>query len=440
MAEEQEKKPNKVERLITVIPNTDSLAGIVTNKPEQVATLNAEAAAGNTVNYVKGAFDVQEKVGQIKTALKSMTAQVTSCPVRFLPADDSPRAKEIKEAVERIWKKIPNKNEALRDMVLARYYGFYLGQTVYADELEDNLWFVKSIDTIPLKQLIFRDENGVLNYPRLRTKDAIAFGRNLEPIKDQLIFHCVTEQGSCLLGGLARTLLWYGLFATFDTKAWITFAEVNGMPIRIGKLESGATDEEREAMEDALSNIGTDASGIIAMDSVIEFIESNKKSSSDVFKDLMQWITDTIDKIILGQTKTSSGDSGNRALGEVHERTLDTLTIESKTSLEETLQLQWVAPVTAINFGESDLKLAPRIEFVFESTKQKEAIRKAIKEAFELTAPIPLSFILKAFGIPEAVAGEDVVQKTDAAASDQTLVSAMDNLIASRREPASWLK
>lgn len=436
----EETKPNQTERFIDIVPNDNELSGIVTNKPTQVAKLNAQAALGNVTAFVQAAFDAQEKVGQIKHALNSRTSEVASLPVVFLPADDSDRAAEIAKAIQDIWDDIPRHDEILRDMTLAIYYGFYLGQIIYTDQLVDGLWKVKSIDTIPLRFLSFRDENGVTNYPRLKTKDFSTYGKALEPFADQLIFHCVSQQGSCLLGGLARTLLWYALFASFDTKSWITFAEINGIPIRIGKLPTNATPAEKSAMKRALSNIGKDASGIISLDSIIEFIESNKKSSSDVFKDLMKWITDTIDKVTVGQTKTSDGDSGSRALGDVHKDTLDTLTTATKTSIEESLQLQFVLPVTITNFGTDAASLAPKIRLVFKSTKQQAAVEKSIKDAYEMETPIPLSYMLKTFSIPEAADGEAVIQKNNGGDVDQSLVAAMDKLIASTGGPGSWLR
>ncbi len=437
MAEEQNNKPKKNTRLAKIIPKANVMAGLVTKVPTEIVSLNDQLANGNVTNWMKAAFDTYEKVGEIRHTLKSRASAVTGCPAKFIPADETDEAKTIAEAIEKIWKNIPRKKEFLRDMVFAIYYGVYLGQRIMHDELIDDLWQVKSMDTIPNAALVFRDETGLIDFPRLRTKNFEAFGKDLEPFRDELVYHYVSEQGSPLLGGLGRTLLWYGLFATFDAEAWITFAEVNGMPLRIGRLGPTASDEDRADMEATLENMGRDSYGVLAIDSAIEFIESNKKSSSDVYRDLMKWVTDTIDKLVVGQTKTSDGESGNRALGEVHENTFDVLTTETKQSIEESLQLQLILPLVIINFGGDAAKLMPTLELVFESTKQRAAARKSLIEGRGINIPVSKGYAQKVFGLPITEDADEMLEHTDSGSSASATAELIRNMILTSEED-SW--
>ena len=48
--------------------------------------------------------------------------------------------------------------------------------------------------------------------------------------------------------GMMCVCAWMYLFKNYAVKDWVAFAEVFGMPLRIGKYEPGATKADREAL------------------------------------------------------------------------------------------------------------------------------------------------------------------------------------------------
>ena len=78
-------------------------------------------------------------------------------------------------------------------------------------------------------------------------------------------------------------LSWMYLFKNYDLKDWVSFCEVFGMPLRLGKYSPSASEDDKLALMRALVQIGTDAAGIIPEGTEIEFKESTKTSSINVY-------------------------------------------------------------------------------------------------------------------------------------------------------------
>ena len=60
-----------------------------------------------------------------------------------------------------------------------------------------------------------------------------------------------------------RIVSWMYLFKNYTVKDWVSFCEVYGMPLRIGKYDPGASEADKQELLDAIVRIGSDAAGII---------------------------------------------------------------------------------------------------------------------------------------------------------------------------------
>ena len=80
---------------------------------------------------------------------------------------------------------------------------------------------------------------------------------------------------------IARAAGWSYLFKNYVLKDWVTFTEVFGQPLRLGKYGTGATEADKQALLTAVANIGTDAAAIIPESMVIEFIAARQNGSAD---------------------------------------------------------------------------------------------------------------------------------------------------------------
>ncbi len=58
------------------------------------------------------------------------------------------------------------------------------------------------------------------------------------------------------------------------------------MPLRVGKYEPGTSKADREALVQAVRSLDSDAAGIISKSTEIEFVETRKGSSLNVYESL----------------------------------------------------------------------------------------------------------------------------------------------------------
>lgn len=112
---------------------------------------------------------------------------------------------------------------------------------------------------------------------------------------------------------LFSRLYWLHFFKSGTSKMWAKYVERFGNPLLVGKSTKGV-----EAMLKALLNAHAQSVLSINADESVEAISSNQNGST-AFESFDKKIERSIQKVILGQTLTSSTDGqGSRALGEVH--------------------------------------------------------------------------------------------------------------------------
>lgn len=112
---------------------------------------------------------------------------------------------------------------------------------------------------------------------------------------------------------LFSRLYWLHFFKNGTYKMWAKYVERFGNPLLVGKSTKGVKE-----MLTALLNAHAQSVLSINADESVEAITSNQNGST-AFESFDKKIERSIQKVILGQTLTSSTDGqGSRALGEVH--------------------------------------------------------------------------------------------------------------------------
>lgn len=104
---------------------------------------------------------------------------------------------------------------------------------------------------------------------------------------------------------------------------WDEFAEIFGMPIRIGNT-STISAEDRAKMEDMLANMGSAAWGLFDESTEIKIIESSRGDAYRVYDARIERANSEMSKLILGQTMTMD-DGSSRSQAMVHLDVLEDL-------------------------------------------------------------------------------------------------------------------
>ena len=402
--------------------------------PVKLAEILREADAGDVLRQMELFEEMEEKDPHLFSQLQTRKNAVTGLDYEVIPFDsDDPRDKEIAEFVEAQnavtgldFEVIPFGDEPLdkeiADFIEEQLNGIESFEDVENDLLDaigkgfavsEILWgydeghvVVQDIKTRHQKRFFWDTLDDSF---KVRTKD-VPEGILL-PANKFIVHRYKARSGHTSRAGILRVVAWMYLFKNYDLKDWVSFAEIYGLPLRLGKYAPGASDSDKAALMRALIQIGSDAAGIIPDGTSIDFITTEKTSSSDLYERLARYCDEQISKAILGQTLTSDSGGGSYAQSKTHNDVRHDLTVADCKALASTLRRDLIRPLCIFNFGED--KRIPYIRFDCEESEdltQTATILGTLIEKVGLR--VPTSFVYKKFSIPEPEEGEEIAKPT----------------------------
>jgi phage gp29-like protein len=218
------------------------------------------------------------------------------------------------------------------------------------------------------------------------------------------------KSGLPVRGGLARAAGWSYLFKNYVLKDWVTFTEIFGQPLRVGKYHPGATDADKQTLLAAVANIGTDAAAIIPESMVIEFTEARQGASAELYRSFCEYLDAQVSKAVLGQTLTTevARGSGSRAAAQVHDAVRRDILAADARRMEATLNRDLVRPIVDLNLGPR--KRYPKINFSLPSDTELRQFADIVAELADRGLRIGQRAVLERLGIPEPDGAEPVLQ------------------------------
>jgi phage gp29-like protein len=217
------------------------------------------------------------------------------------------------------------------------------------------------------------------------------------------------KAGLPIRGGLARAAGWAYLFKNYILKDWVTFAEVFGQPLRVGKYHPGASEQDKQALLTAVSRIGTDAAAIMPESMVIEFTEAHQNGSSELYQNFCQYLDAQVSKAVLGQTLTTEmpRSGGSRAAAQVHEGVRRDIMNADARRLAATLARDLVRPIVELNMGPQ--RQYPKIELGLPDDSDVKVFAEIVAMLADRGLRVAQKTILDKLGIAEAGEGEAVL-------------------------------
>jgi phage gp29-like protein len=217
------------------------------------------------------------------------------------------------------------------------------------------------------------------------------------------------KAGLPIRGGLARAAGWAYLFKNYILKDWVTFAEVFGQPLRVGKYHPGASEQDKQALLTAVSRIGTDAAAIMPESMVIEFTEAHQNGSSELYQNFCQYLDAQVSKAVLGQTLTTEmpRSGGSRAAAQVHEGVRRDIMNADARRLAATLARDLVRPIVELNMGPQ--RQYPKIELGLPDDSDVKVFAEIVAMLADRGLRVGQKTILDKLGIAEAAEGEAVL-------------------------------
>ena len=371
--------------------------------PQRLAHILREADQGDMLQQAELFSQLEERDGHLASIFQTRKLAISGLEWKFAPFSDDAKDKQIAEDFAAVWEELDT-DELLLDMMDAVSKG--VSFTALSWTLQDGRFTVNSSEWLDQKHWRYDLDDKRF---RLMT-DEQPLG--LLPQFGQAIEHRYkARSGSPTRAGVMRTCVWMYLFKNYSIKDWVTFSEVYGMPVRIGKYDPSTGKEERQALELAIMMIGSDAAGIISKDTEIELLEAAKASSVDVYQKLIELCEATQSKAVLGQTLTSGeGQHGTQALGNVHEEVRQDLKKADARAVSKSLRMQLIRPWIVFNYGAEYADRAPKPVPQISDPEDLVATSTVVVNLYGLGMPIPVPWAQEKFGIPAPQGEEEVLR------------------------------
>lgn len=189
---------------------------------------------------------------------------------------------------------------------------------------------------------------------RFRSKENPIDGEPVPEYKFIIVQHNATYKNPYGEAVLSKCF-WPITFKRGGIKFWVIFAEKYGMPYMVGKHPRGTSKEETEKLADLLEQMVQDAVAVIPDDSSVEIMEAGgKSSSSQIYRDLIDYCNSEIAIAILGQNLSTEVKEGSYAAAQSHMYVRKDLIDTDKKMIEKTFNalIKWIYK---LNFADGDM-------------------------------------------------------------------------------------
>ena len=370
--------------------------------PRSLAQIFREADEGNVLRQMELFEEMEEKDTHLFSQLQTRKLAVTGLDWEVQPFSEDESDKQIADFVSGQLKGLENFDEILLDMLDAIGKGISIMEIDWTVENGRNV--IRDVEYVHPKKLIW---DGTTDEMKICTREYPS-GTEL-PANKFVVHRYKAKSGHASRAGILRVVAWMYLFKNYDIKDWVSFCEVFGMPLRLGKYEASASEDDKQQLMEAIVNLGTDAAGIVPSSTRIEFIESSKTSSIELYENFARFCDEQMSKAILGQTLTSDSGGGSYAQSKTHNEVRHDLTVADSKALAGTIRRDIIRPLVEFNFGPG--ANVPFFGFdCREVEDQKEAAVVLKTLACNMGLKIPTSYIYQKFNIPKPEEGEEVLQ------------------------------
>lgn len=371
----------------------DSVANDLT--PERLATILLAVDQNDTFEYLTLAEEMEERDLHYHSVLGTRKLAVVGLPVAVEAYSDETRDVEIADAV--------------RELVEADVFRMMLsdaldalGKSYAVVEImwdrSGSRWFPREYKWRDPRFFRFDDEGR----DELRLRDAADFARGIELAPFKFIQHRPRlKSGLTIRGGLARLAAVAYMCKGYALKDWLAFMEVFGMPLRLGRFDTTATDSQKATLLAAVTNIGTDAAAIIPKGMELEFIETSKNTGGEkLFKGAAEWLDKQVSKGVLGQTMTVE-DGSSLSQAKVHADVRQDILEADALQLSATLRRDLIKPFVDLNFGVLKPGTYPKFIIAQEKSEDLKLLSEALPPFIDRGLRVEESWLRDKFNAPE---------------------------------------
>lgn len=367
--------------------------------PARLAAILERSNEGDADDYLTLAEEMEERDPHYAAVLGVRKRAIAGLPTVIEAVDDSAEEVKIADALRELVERPPY-GELIDDLLDA------LGKSYSVCEIlwePGKLWWPKEYPHRDPRWFRWDRETG----RKLLLRDAAnpVDGVPMAPFK--FVTHCPRlKTGLQIRSGLARLVAFSWICKAYALKDWLAFAEVFGMPLRLGQYGPNATADDVRVLKRAVASIGSDAAAVIPESMKIEFVEAASSAGGDkLYQTLCDWLDRQISKAVLGQTMTTDAQSAGLGSNQasVHNEVREDILRADVRALETTLRRDLVKPFVDLNFGPRERY--PKLCLQIEQPEDLKLLSEAIPKMVDVGMEVEESWARDRFGIPEPAKG-----------------------------------
>jgi phage gp29-like protein len=376
---------------------TNAVTGGLT--PARLASLLQSAASGSANEYLTLAEEMEERDLHYRCEIGKRRLAVTSLPIVIESASDAAKDVQLADEIRALVQKAGFRG-LLKDLLDALGKGYSVAEIMWQ---RGSKWVPASYEWRDPRFFTFDRESR--RQIRLLDPADTVNGIELAPYKFMVhLPHLKT--GLPIRGGFARVAAWSYLCKNYAVKDWLAFAEVFGMPLRLGKYRAGTLKEDISILKMAVENLGTDAAAVIPETMQIEFVEAGKASSSggdSLFVKLADWLDTQVSRGILGQSATTQGTPGKLGSEDAQAEVRTDIRDDDAVQLAETINRDLVRPFIDLNFGPQENY--PQLQLKAVKKDDLIVLTTALEKLVPLGLEVEQSVIRDKYGLPDPAKG-----------------------------------
>lgn len=326
--------------------------------PASLGRMMAAADLGDSWAWQCMAAEIERRDLHYLGVLGTRKRVVSQLPITVTPADDSRKSKKIADWV-RDWVETGLLANATFDMLDAIGKGWSVLEIDWALSPGNNRprgftyrptrWTETSWQDG--ETILLRSPDGADSVPGIQDGPPL-FGFDDLPAQNFVIHKHRSWSGLTINAGLTRAVAWAVMFKMFTMRDWAVFVQNYGLPMRVGLYGPEASQEDRDVLWQAVTDIAGSCAAIMPKGMEVQFVEpKNGAGSGDLHLERVRFLDDQISKAVLGQTGTTDSHQGAHASSSTHRLVQEDIERADATDLSWTANLQVVQPMVDFTFG-----------------------------------------------------------------------------------------
>ena len=369
--------------------------------PIRLARILQEADEGNVRSQMELFEEIEEKDAHVFSQMQTRKLAVTGLDWEIQACSEDEADQRVADFVKGQLEGLEDFGSVLLDLLDA------IGKGISIMEIEwsvdpDGYDVIEDIAYVHPKKLVWDYQTDEMKVCTREYPEGISLPEN-----KFAVHRYKAKSGHASRAGIMRIVAWMYMFKNFDIKDWVSFCEVFGMPLRLGKYDASASEDDKKQLMEAIVSLGTDAAGVVPTSTMIEFIEANKTSSSDVYEKLARYCDEQNSKAIVGQTLTADSGGGSYAQSKTHNDVRHDLTVADAVALAITVRRDIIRPLVEFNFGK-DVDI-PKIKFDCQEPEDLSQLVGIYERLQKMGLGISEDHVYEKFNIPKPEDGEKIL-------------------------------